>query len=271
MKYATIAIVIVAIVAVGGWQGYKYYKKNNVATNNIEQKIEDKEIAVIETSKGVVKIRLYRSVAPKTVDNFVKLANSGFYENIKFHRVIKEFMIQTGDPLTKDDSKKDQWGTGGSDAQFDDEINPWELGVPEATIKENIDAGYKYDRNLKSLPNNVGAVAMANAGPNTNSSQFFIITEKDQSSLDGKHTVFGHVIDGMDIVKSIAGVKTDGSDRPEEAVIIKKITIEEEQPKPQTEETENDISPVGIKATDSNGNPIDINSNQIQVETVPVK
>ncbi len=157
-------------------------------------------IAVITTNYGQIKLELFGTDAPNTVNNFVKLAKEGFYNGTKFHRVIKGFMIQGGDPLTKDNSKKDMWGTGGP--------------------------GYKFDDEIHANNNNViGTIAMANAGSNTNGSQFFINTV-DNNFLDTKHTVFGKVIDGMEVVTAIENVATGSQDRPVEDVIIGNITIE---------------------------------------------
>ena len=154
-------------------------------------------IAIMQTNLGEIKIELFSSDAPKTVENFVKLAKSGFYDNVKFHRVIKGFMIQGGDPLTRDDSLKDRWGTGGPGYTFADEIH-------------------------SNNHNVTGTISMANAGPNTNGSQFFINTN-DNGSLDAKHTVFGKVIDGMDVVRSIENTVIEGPDRPVDDVIIESI------------------------------------------------
>ena len=120
--------------------------------------------------------------APKTTENFVKLAKEGFYDGTKFHRVIKGFMIQGGDPQTKDDALMARWGTGGPGYKFEDEI---------------------HGQNR----NDVGTIAMANSGPNTNGSQFFINTAPN-NFLDAKHTVFGKVIQGMDVVNAIQDVET---------------------------------------------------------------
>jgi peptidylprolyl isomerase len=136
---------------------------------------------------------------PKTVENFRSLAKSGFYDGTKFHRVIKDFMSQGGDPLSKDDSKKGSWGTGGPGYKFNDEIT---------------------DTNS----NDAGTIAMANAGPNTNGSQFFI-NAVDNNFLDTKHTVFGKVTAGLDVAKAINTVAVDGSDKPLEPVILKSITL----------------------------------------------
>lgn len=155
--------------------------------------------ATLHTTKGDITIEFLEAQAPNTVANFVNLAKDGFYNDVKFHRVIKGFMIQGGDPLTRDDSKIAYWGTGGPGYKFNDEITA-----------EN--------------HNDVGTISMANAGPNTNGSQFFINTAKN-NFLDQKHTVFGKVTAGMEVVKAIENVLTDENDRPLEAVVIKSITL----------------------------------------------
>ena len=160
------------------------------------------KVVIIETSRGNIKLELFTSDAPKTVENFVKLASENFYDGTKFHRVISNFMIQGGDPLSKDDDPSND-GTGGPGYKFEDEMNPISLGLSEATIKKYEAGGYEYDYNLSSHKMEVGVLAMANSGPNTNGSQFFIVTESSQPHLDGKHTVFGKVLEGMDIVRSI--------------------------------------------------------------------
>jgi len=153
------------------------------------------QYAIIETAKGSIKLQLYSADAPKTVANFVSLINKGFYDGLKFHRVISDFMIQGGDPKGN--------GTGGPGYSFEDEMNPWSLGLSDETIKSYEAQGYKYTRNLTSHKMVPGALAMANSGPNTNGSQFFIVTQQDQPHLDGKHTVFGQVVEGMDVVRKI--------------------------------------------------------------------
>lgn len=155
--------------------------------------------ATLHTNKGDIVLEIFDKDVPNTAANFIKLAKDGFYNGVKFHRVIKGFMIQSGDPLTKDDSMMDAWGTGGPGYKFADEIT---------AINKNI----------------IGTISMANAGPNTNGSQFFINCN-DNNFLDSKHTVFGRVSAGMDVVEEIENVATTGSDRPTEPVIITSITL----------------------------------------------
>lgn len=171
------------------------------STTSIDMEVPEKVAVTMETVRGVIELELYSKVSPKTVLNFLSLAQKGFYDGTKFHRVVDDFVIQGGDPLSKTDDPK--VGTGGPGYQFEDEINPKSLGVSEAAIKQLEDAGYVYNYALQSLPNAVGVISMANAGPNTNGSQFFIITTKDQPFLNGKHTVFGKVVKGMEVVRAI--------------------------------------------------------------------
>src|SRR5579884_880697 len=147
--------------------------------------------ATMQTNKGTIEIELFADDAPKTVANFVELAQKGFYDGVIFHRVIEDFMVQGGDPTGT--------GTGGPGYQFADEFNQ-----------------HKVER---------GALAMANAGPNTNGSQFFIVTTESAPWLDGKHTVFGRVTGGMDVVDEIEGVATDANDRPREDVVIESVSV----------------------------------------------
>jgi len=157
-------------------------------------------VIVMKTNKGDITIQLFEEAAPKTVANFVKLANEDFYDGIQFHRIIKDFMIQGGDPLTKSDPTNFRiHGTGGPGYKFEDEFN-----------------GHKVVR---------GALAMANAGPNTNGSQFFIVTTAAASWLDGRHTVFGEVTEGMDIVDAIEAVATDANDHPTTPVTLTDIVV----------------------------------------------
>jgi len=149
-------------------------------------------LATMRTSMGDIRIELFAATAPETVSSFIFLAKEGFYEGVTFHRVIPNFMIQGGDPTGS--------GSGGAGYSFNDEFDP-EL---------------KFDR--------VGVLAMANSGPNTNSSQFFITTVPTPH-LNGKHTVFGHVVEGQEIVNAISLVPTEGPDRPIQPVIIQGIDI----------------------------------------------
>lgn len=149
-------------------------------------------IAVMETSMGTIKIKLYTNEAPITTQNFIDLVNKGFYDGIIFHRVIDGFMIQGGDPTGT--------GMGGSGKKIPDEFGP----------------GLKHSK--------AGILSMANAGPNTGESQFFI-TLAATPWLDGHHAIFGEVIEGMDVVSAIGKVKTGLNDRPVEEVKIIKATI----------------------------------------------
>ncbi len=147
--------------------------------------------ATLQTNHGAIEIELYPDDAPKTVENFVKLARDGFYDGLVFHRVIPEFMIQGGDPTGT--------GRGGPGYQFEDEFNQ-----------------HKVDR---------GALAMANAGPNTNGSQFFIVTADACPWLDGKHTVFGHVTSGIEVADKISELPADGGDKPRDDALIERLEI----------------------------------------------
>jgi len=171
-----------------------------VKDQTITNKEDNKKImqATLHTNKGDITIE-FNSATPKTVDNFIKLAKEGFYDGTKFHRVIKGFMSQGGDPLSKDDSKKQYWGTGGPGYKFDDELT-------------------------SSNKNDIGTIAMANSGPNTNGSQFFINAAAN-NFLDPKHVVFGKVVVGLDVAEAINSVKTDTSDKPIDSVILKSITL----------------------------------------------
>lgn len=166
-------------------------------TNMTEQK--KVSTAIFKTNLGEITLELYPDKAPKTVENFIKLAQSGFYNGTLFHRVIKDFMIQGGDPNTK--SEPTNWaihGTGGPGYKFEDEIN-----------------------DVKIVN---GVLAMANSGPNTNGSQFFIVTADATPWLDGKHTAFGRVTAGMDIVEKIEAVATE-KDHPIEDVILQEVVV----------------------------------------------
>ena len=146
--------------------------------------------ATMQTNHGAIELELFDEDAPKTVENFRKLAGDGFYDGLSFHRIIRDFMIQGGCPLGT--------GTGGPGYTFEDEFNQ-----------------HKVVR---------GALAMANAGPDTNGSQFFIVTTDAAPWLDGKHTVFGRVTAGMDVVDALEALPTDARDRPAEPAVIEKLT-----------------------------------------------
>jgi cyclophilin family peptidyl-prolyl cis-trans isomerase len=148
--------------------------------------------ATLHTNHGPIRLELYSEDAPKTVENFETLARRGFYDGLGFHRVIPDFMIQGGDPSGD--------GTGGPGYTFEDEFNEHPVAR--------------------------GALAMANAGPNTNGSQFFIVTAKACPWLDGKHTVFGRVSDGMDVVDKISSLPRSSGDRPAEPVTIERVELQ---------------------------------------------
>jgi cyclophilin family peptidyl-prolyl cis-trans isomerase len=154
----------------------------------------------IKTNKGDIVIDFFDKETPNTVNNFVKLAKSEFYNGVKFHRIISNFMIQGGDPLTKEEAKKHLWGTGGPGYKFDDEIGP-------------------------TNSNGAGTMSMANSGRNTNGSQFFI-NLADNHFLNSKHTAFGRVVKGMDVVTAIGAVPTTASDQPLEPVVIESVVFE---------------------------------------------
>ena len=147
--------------------------------------------AIIQTNHGPIHAELFPDDAPKTVANFVRLVNDGFYDSVIFHRVIPDFMIQGGDPTGT--------GSGGPGYSFEDEFND-----------------HKVER---------GALAMANAGPNTNGSQFFIVTTDAAPWLDGKHTVFGRVTEGMDVVDKISELPRDARDKPHDGVVMESISV----------------------------------------------
>lgn len=187
----------------------------------------------LKTSMGDIVVELDADAAPKTVTNFVTLAKDGYYDDLTFHRVIPEFMIQGGDPSGN--------GTGGKSIYgdtFEDEMNAESYNLHKRMLKDEVEdqalpeqlanasvqdyyemLGYQYNSKLKSLPMNRGALAMANRGPNTNGSQFFIIQREEGTPwLEGKHTVFGTVVEGMDVVDAIANVERGANDLPVEPV-----------------------------------------------------
>lgn len=155
--------------------------------------------ATITTNKGAIEISFVTNT-PNTVKNFGTLATSKFYDGVRFHRVIKDFMIQTGDPLSKDIADQAAWGTGGPGYKFNDELT----GAEQYQL---------------------GTVAMANSGPNTNGSQFFIVTANPGYPLPPNYTVFGKVTKGIEVALAIQNVQTGPSDRPVEDVIIEKVEV----------------------------------------------
>lgn len=151
----------------------------------------------IETNLGEIQFQTYDVDAPKTVENFISLASKGFYDGLIFHRVVKNFVIQGGDPAGT--------GMGGPGYKFADELNP---------STESYKVGYKK-----------GVVAMANSGPDTNGSQFFIMLQ--DNSLPHKYSIFGKVVKGQDVVDYIGSLETDSNDKPLQAVIMRKVTVED--------------------------------------------
>jgi len=199
--YGLISILLLFVVV--GCSG------NNITrgVTAIDGGIKMNSIAVFDTSLGEFKIELFEDKSPITAGNFKKLAEEGFYDGTRFHRVIKNFMNQGGDPLSKDLAQSARWGTGS----------------PGYSIKDEF---------IEGLSNVRGSISMANSGPNTGGSQFFINVvdntnlDWDKPPVQSKHPVFGKVIDGMDVVDAINNVETVPGDRPKEDVLINKITIE---------------------------------------------
>lgn len=182
--------------------------------------------AVFETNRGDIEVKFYAAEAPKTVESFSRLAQAGFYNGTTFHRVIPNFMIQGGDPLTKDEAERNRWGTGGPGFQFEDEINAVSLGLSSASIAGLESEGYRYRTDIRSKKLVRGTLAMANSGPNTNGSQFFIVTAQSTPWLDGRHTAFGEVIRGMDVVDVISSVATTKpGDVPKAPIIVESIIL----------------------------------------------
>ena len=176
---------------------------NNAAAQLAGVAASVQDSVTLKTSMGDITVKLYTKDAPKTSENFIKLASSGFYDGVKFHRVIKGFMIQGGDPVSKDDSLSARWGSGGPGYKFADEINP------SNAIYQR---GYKH-----------GVLAMANSGRDTNGSQFFIMA--NDYSLPPQYTIFGEVTSGLSVVDAIDATPTDGNDRPLTPVIINAAVV----------------------------------------------
>jgi len=173
--------------------------QQQVVSGSEQRLYSDLVEAVFKTTEGDFVIALNHEETPSTTTNFIKLAKEGFYDGQRFHRVIDGFMIQTGDPQSKDLAKKAMWGTGGPGYMFADEFS-------------------------QNLSNVTGTISMANSGPNTNGSQFFINTN-DNVFLDGKHSVFGKVMGGMEVVMKISKVDTDPTDKPLNDVVINSIEL----------------------------------------------
>lgn len=201
---AIAAIVLIVIFAGNG-------DSQIMSDTPLAQQNQNSSVAVFDTNKGTFEVLLYTQTMPITAGNFEKLAREGFYNGTKFHRVIDGFMIQGGDPNTTDDSKMDLWGTGGPGYAIEDEHIP----------------GHS---NLR------GTISMANSGPQSGGSQFFVNVadnvplDFDKEPLTSKHPVFGEVISGMEVVDQIAQVQTTGTpfDRPLDAVVINSVTIREQ-------------------------------------------
>jgi cyclophilin family peptidyl-prolyl cis-trans isomerase len=203
VRNLSILIILAAVIGGALYLGNKDVAKDNETLVSSETSGSSQMTKVIlKTNLGEIEVELFADKAPKTVENFTKLSKEGFYTGVKFHRVIKGFMIQSGDPLTKDDSQKNLWGTGGPGYQFADEIND------EKIVR--------------------GTLAMANAGPNTNGSQFFIVTAEATPWLDGKHTAFGKVTRGMEVVDAIENTQTEAPgtlDRPKTPIVIESTIV----------------------------------------------
>lgn len=209
LKKVSIAVVLIAIVLVGLSLTQNNRNDGNADNNKVDNSklelnqntkmSESNKVATLKTNKGEIKIELLSADAPNTVDNFVNLASDGFYNGTRFHRIIKDFMIQGGDPLSKEEEKRSLWGTGGPGYTFADEPNGVELVQ--------------------------GVLAMANAGPDTNGSQFFIITAEATPWLQGAHTGFGRVVEGLDIVLEIGGVETGPGDQPVDDIVLESVEI----------------------------------------------
>ncbi|MDP3917239.1 MAG: peptidylprolyl isomerase [Nanoarchaeota archaeon] len=164
-----------------------------------ENKMERTEIR-LETTEGTMDFVLYDDLVPETAGNFKKLVSEGFYDGVRFHRVIKDFMVQSGDPLSKDESKKAMWGTGG----------------PGYAIKDEFVAELRHNKN--------GLLSMANSGPNTGGSQFFI-TLVQTPWLDDKHAIFGELTSGEDVLEKIGNAKTEPGDKPTKDIVIIKASV----------------------------------------------
>lgn len=212
MKYSLLSLFIIILLSGCGSVQDENFKSNEseaenkfmdiskleINPNNFEKLVTEYDKAILKTNFGDITVEFYNQDSPSTVNNFLNLAKIGFYNNTKFHRVIKNFMIQGGDPNSKDDDWSND-GFGGPEYIFQDEFNSHKI------IK--------------------GSLAMANAGPDTNGSQFFIVTAQSTPHLDGLHTNFGQVIEGMDVVSIIENLETNEKDHPLQDAIIKSIEL----------------------------------------------
>ena len=186
---------VLSLISVAGNESTQF--SQTVAIERASQKIH---AAILHTSKGAITIQFNSRVAPSTINNFIAFASSNFYDGTKFHRVVKDLLIQGGDPLSREKDKS-LYGTGGP--------------------------GFVYEDEIESLPMKYGAVAMANRGkPNTNGSQFFIVTNKNGApELEGKYTIFGEVLNGKEVVDAINDTPTDIEDIPVEDITITSIEL----------------------------------------------
>lgn len=197
LHFLTVAVVIISAVAfILLWFPYKTGEIKNDKDSRSENSFSG---AIIKTNFGNIEIEFLADLAPVATQNFINLANDSFYDGTLFHRVTKDF-IQGGDPLTKEDNQS-IYGTGGPGYKFDDEVS--------------------FDDKMLR-----GSVAMANAGPNTNGSQFFIVAVKEASWLEGKHTIFAKVTRGMDIVDKITKIKTSKNNLPVKPVVLEKVVLQ---------------------------------------------
>ncbi len=207
-KTILFAVLILIIISIAGCKA-KVSKEENIVeedhTGGVQLNSEQlqmpksgEEVAIITTNHGEIKLRLFPEVAPKAVENFKTHAKNGYYNDVTFHRVMEDFMIQGGDPQGSGRGGESIWGSPFEDEFHDDYRNLY------------------------------GTLSMANAGPGTNGSQFFIVQKSDGTDwLNGKHTVFGQVYEGMDVVDEIAKVKTNASDKPVDPVVMEKVEIVE--------------------------------------------
>ena len=200
MHSANLSFIIIIILGLLFLSGIFYFMNNGNEINkeNTETPVLEEPQAIFKTNFGDIGVVFFTGEAPRTVENFINLAKGGFYDGTRFHRIIKDFMIQGGDPFSRDVSLKNRWGTGGPGYTFPDEINR------EKLVR--------------------GVLAMANAGPDTNGSQFFIITAEKTPWLDGMHTAFGKVVSGLDVVMTISKLETE-NDRPLKEVIVEKVIV----------------------------------------------